>query len=96
MQRSRRLNRRRVDTRFKLSKYYPRTEPSVENCGSPILRFSVFVKFDMSVLDSCRGNEGGAESLDDVPIYLADVLEIRKVMDETGVNHAIRAGDSIP
>jgi hypothetical protein len=27
----RRLEQRRVDTRFKLSKYYPRTEPSVEN-----------------------------------------------------------------
>ncbi len=35
-------------------------------------------------------------SADGVPIYLADLLEIRKVMDETGVNHAIRAGDSIP
>ena len=35
-------------------------------------------------------------SADGVPIYLADLLEIRKVMDETGVNHAIRAGDSTP
>jgi len=35
-------------------------------------------------------------SADGVPIYLADLLEIRKVMDETGVNHAIRAGDSDP
>jgi hypothetical protein len=35
-------------------------------------------------------------SADGVPIYLADLFEIRKVMDETGVNHAIRAGDSIP
>jgi hypothetical protein len=35
-------------------------------------------------------------SADGVPIYLADLLEIRKVMDETGVDHAIRAGDSIP
>jgi hypothetical protein len=42
------LNRSRVDTGFKLSKYCPRTEPTVENCGSPILRFGELLDFSLS------------------------------------------------
>ena len=42
------LNRSRVDTRFKLSKYCPRTEPTVENCGSPTLRFGELLDFSLS------------------------------------------------
>ncbi len=41
-----------------------------------------------------RAGERGAESLDGVPICLADFLEFREVVDETGVNHAIRHGCS--
>jgi hypothetical protein len=33
----RKLDRRRVDTRFSLLKYCSRAGPSVENCDSPIL-----------------------------------------------------------
>jgi hypothetical protein len=42
------LNRSRVDTRFKLSKYCPRTEPAIENCGSPTLRFGELLDFSLS------------------------------------------------
>ena len=35
----RKLDRLRVDTRFRLLKYCSRTGPSVDNCGSPTLRF---------------------------------------------------------
>ena len=41
-------NRRRVDTRFRLLKYCSRSEPSVENCGSPTLRFSEVLDFSLS------------------------------------------------
>jgi hypothetical protein len=41
-------NRRRVDTRFRLLKYCSRTEPSVENCGSPTLRFGEVLDFSLS------------------------------------------------
>jgi hypothetical protein len=34
---------------------------------------------------------GGAESLNGMSIRLADGLEFREVMDETSVNHAIKA-----
>jgi hypothetical protein len=44
----RRLDQRRLDTRFELSKYYPVTEPSVENCGSPTLRFGELLDFSLS------------------------------------------------
>ena len=41
-------NRRRVDTRLRLLKYCSRTEPSVENCGSPTLRFGEVLNFSLS------------------------------------------------
>jgi hypothetical protein len=41
-------DQRRVDTRFKLPKYCPCTEPSVENCGSPTLRFGELLDFSLS------------------------------------------------
>src|SRR5437016_12406233 len=43
----RRLDRRR-DTRFRLLKYCSRNEPSVENCGSPTLRFREVLDFSLS------------------------------------------------
>jgi hypothetical protein len=43
-----RLNRNRVDTTFKLSKYCPRREPSLENCGSPTLRIGELLDFSLS------------------------------------------------
>ena len=43
-----RLDRRRVHTRFNLSKYCPHTEPGVENCGSPTLRFGELLDFSLS------------------------------------------------
>jgi len=39
---------RRVDTRFRLLKYCSRNEPSVENCGSPTLRFGEVLDFSLS------------------------------------------------
>src|SRR5260370_32800107 len=39
---------RRVDTRFRLLKYCSRSEPSVENCGSPTLRFGEVLDFSLS------------------------------------------------
>jgi hypothetical protein len=47
-----RLNRSRVNTRFKLSKYCPRTEPGIENCDSPTLRFGEPVYFSVSFAPS--------------------------------------------
>ena len=38
--------------------------------------------------------ERGAESLDGAPVYLAVLLEFREVVDEGGINHAIRHGRS--
>ncbi len=42
------LNGSRVDTRFKLSKYCPYTERTVENCGSPSLGFGEPLDFSFS------------------------------------------------
>jgi hypothetical protein len=39
---------RRVDTRFSLLKYCSRSEPSLENCGSPTLRFGEVLDFSLS------------------------------------------------
>ena len=44
----RKLDRRRVDTRFSLLKYCSRNEPSLENCGSPTLRFGEVLDFSLS------------------------------------------------
>jgi len=44
----RKLDRRRVDTRFSLLKYCSRSEPSLENCGSPTLRFGEVLDFSLS------------------------------------------------
>jgi hypothetical protein len=44
----RKLDRRRVDTRFRLLKYCSRSKPSVENCGSPTLRFGEVLDFSLS------------------------------------------------
>jgi len=41
-------------------------------------------------------SERRGESLNGVPIRFADFFEFREVMDETGVNHAIRGGGSTP
>src|ERR1700751_560919 len=41
-----------------------------------------------------RAGERGAESFDGAPIDLAVGLEVRKVVDKRGVNHAIRGGCS--
>ena len=41
-------NRRRVATRFSLLKSYTHKEPSVENCGSPTLRFGERLDFYLS------------------------------------------------
>jgi hypothetical protein len=44
--------------------------------------------------EALGASERGAESLDGSPIYLADFLEFREVVDKSGVNHAIRHGCS--
>ena len=44
----RKSDQRRVDTRFRLLKYCSRSEPSVENCGSPTLRFGEVLDFSLS------------------------------------------------
>ena len=44
----RQLDRRPVDTRFRLLKYCSRSEPSVENCGSATLRFGEVLDFSFS------------------------------------------------
>ena len=44
----RKLDRLRVETRFRLLKYCSRAEPSVENCSSPTLRFGEVLDFSFS------------------------------------------------
>ena len=44
----RKSDRRRVDTRFSLLKYRSRSEPSLENCDSPTLRFGEVLDFSPS------------------------------------------------
>jgi len=44
----RKSDRRRVDTRFSLLKYCSGSEPSLENCGSPTLRFGEVLDFSLS------------------------------------------------
>ena len=45
---NRKLDRHRDDTRFSLLKYCSRSEPSLENCGSPTLRFGEVLDFSLS------------------------------------------------
>ena len=45
---NRKLDRHRDDTRFSLLKYCSRSEPSLANCGSRILRFGEVLDFSLS------------------------------------------------